>query len=59
MMDDSYTYEDYLSDFELDYLGFPKEAVPNSASEEITEKEPDKFSQYLYSVEQQKVHNHQ
>ena len=39
MMDDSYTYEDYLSDFELDYLGFPKEPVPNSASEEITEKE--------------------
>ena len=39
MMDDSYTYEDYLSDFELDYLGFPKEPVPNSASEEITENE--------------------
>ena len=26
MMDDTYTYEDYLSDFALDYLGFPKEA---------------------------------
>ena len=56
MMDDSYTYEDYLSDFELDYLGFSREPVPNS-SEEITEKEPDKFSQYLYSGELQKVHN--
>ena len=32
MRDDSYTFEDYLKDFELDYLGFdgvPPEPVPD------------------------------
>ena len=44
MIDDSYTYEDYLSDFELDYLGWdgiPKEPVPDSPSEESTGEEPE------------------
>lgn len=40
---DSYTYEDYLSDFELDYLGFdgiPKEPVPDPSPEKTAGKEP-------------------
>ena len=39
---DEYTYEDYIRDFELDYLGFdgiPDEAVPGVSPSKVTENE--------------------
>ena len=42
MSDESYTFEDYLKDFELDYLGFdgvPHEAVPDQCSEKTAEND--------------------
>ena len=46
MEDESYTYEDYTRDFELDYLGFdgiPDEAVlgvsPSRGTEDKSQKE--------------------
>ena len=44
MRDDQYTYEDYVRDFELDYLGFdgvPDEPVPEPCPEKITENGPE------------------
>lgn len=43
MKDESYTYEDYLKDFELDYLGFDgaPEPVSDSRSEKIAENVPE------------------
>lgn len=44
MKDESYTYEDYLKDFELDYLGFdgaPPEPVSDPRSEKIAENDPE------------------
>ena len=44
MRDESYTFEDYLKDFELDYLGFdgvPHEAVPDQCSEKTAENAPE------------------
>ena len=38
---DEYTYEDYLKDFELDYLGFdgvPDYPIPGQLSEKPTEE---------------------
>ena len=44
MSDESYTFEDYLKDFELDYLGFdgvPPEPVPDQCPEETAENDPE------------------
>lgn len=44
MRDESYTFEDYLKDFELDYLGFdgvPPEPVPDQCPEETAENDPE------------------
>ena len=44
MRDDQYTYEDYVRDFELDYLGFdgaPDQPVPEPCPEKVTENEPE------------------
>ena len=46
MIDDSYTYEDYLSDFELDYLGF--DGIPKVMNE-ITVGSIIPFGRYLQS----------
>lgn len=42
MIDERYTYEDYVKDFELDYLGFagvPDGPVPDPSPEMIFENE--------------------
>ena len=42
MRDESYTFEDYLKDFELDYLGFdgvPPKHVSDQCPEETAEKD--------------------
>ena len=47
--DEQYTYEDYVKDFELDYLGWdgvPDAHIPGLSSEKITETEPDYQSLY-------------
>ena len=44
MRDESYTYEDYIKDFELDYLGFdgvPYKPVPDLCSEKIAANDPE------------------
>ena len=44
MRDDSYTFEDYLKDFELDYLGFDgvsPEPVPDQCSERSADNDPE------------------
>lgn len=44
MRDESYTFEDYLKDFELDYLGFdgvPPEPVPDQCPEGTAENDPE------------------
>ena len=41
---DEYTYEDYLKDFELDYLGFdgvPEKPVSGQSSEKLSGDEPE------------------
>ncbi len=41
---DEYTYEDYLKDFELDYLGFdgvPDKPIPEHSSAKPTGDEPE------------------
>lgn len=41
--DEQYTFEDYLRDFELDYLGFdsvPPEPVPDPGPEKTAEMDP-------------------
>ena len=49
MSDEQYTYEDYVKDFELDYLGWdgvPDAHIPGLSSEKIAETEPDYQSLY-------------
>ena len=44
MRAESYTFEDYIKDFELDYLGFEKDtdgSVSHSFSKNITENGPE------------------
>ena len=53
MSDEQYTYEDYVKDFELDYLGFdgfPDELVPGLSPEKIAETEPDPQCKYSRTV---------
>ncbi len=44
MRDESYTFEDYLKDFEFDYLGFdgvPPDSVPDQCPEKTVENDPE------------------
>ena len=57
MRNELYTYEDYIKDFELDYLGFdgvPSEPVSDVHSEKISEDEPkpdaDNFDEDIHSL---------
>ena len=48
-----YTFEDYLKDFELDYLGFdgvpPQESVPVSRAETAADAEEDDLYDDIHS----------
>ena len=44
---ESYTYEDYIKDFESDYLGFAdvlKEPVPEASSENNSEEKKQRYN---------------